>query len=113
MSFRADEAMVVWVEYFDFVRSFIAKDLTDGLYFLHLDDGCRSSVLKLRYIEGTSKKLWNAIRVNPEQPGVSIEFLFNNFQDLPAMFAVKDKQITGLLGSLVFPFEIKELESLI
>jgi len=96
-------------EYNDFVRSYLAGEL-NGLYFIHLDDGCRSSLAKLNYIRAKGTTDWNTVYVNPELEGHSISFIMEHFDDLPSIHLFKDGKSVKMLNSVCWPFQIDNIQ---
>lgn len=101
--------MINLIDYKDFVRSYLDGKL-DGLYFIHLDDGCRSSLAKLNYIKTKGIANWNVVYVNPELEGHSITFIMEHFTDLPCIHHFENNKSINMLNSICWPFQIDKIQ---
>jgi hypothetical protein len=100
--------MITNIDYFSFVKRYLDGQIT-GLYFIHLADGCRSSLAKLSFIEKRDIN-WYMVSVNPEIDGHSPGFIMDHFIDLPSMHILENSKLIKSLDSFVWPYEIEELE---
>ena len=100
--------LVINLDYFEFVKLHLAEKL-DGLYFIHLNDGCRTSLAKLIYIKNKFPDDWTVIDFDPQIKGHNISFIKEYFVDMPSMHLVKSGTIIKSLDGVSWPYEIKEL----